>query len=783
MALPLPVTEQEIQVPFPFPVGILAELPTLAGLSFNYFGGRATARVLTYQDLTHYAWWQPLRIPDRFGSDYRETLGEILRGVHQSDVAAMERLTPRSRVELGRSVGYNTITRPMRSIAYLTAHREQEAPPYEQNLTYETARELLNRTYPPSILALTQDAIGHAPATAQEIVEYVFSLWAELYPWFEYEPVPPLYWFIRDDEGQYSKTPDRSVIQLRQDPDSPRSMADFIDTLMRTFQGYAFRYNVFGRFEILPAPWAAASLAAEEDAAIVPAMLRYGAVEAPLPPTLLDGNDGMPVIVSQQPLLVTLRARAWTTVQGPPGEGPIGLSIGPIEQSRTLYPGEQYFDGADIVGGEVRFGFTYSYPITPRRSAVGVFGIWLQYNDATQELEVTRSDQVPDVWYAGFDPDTGEGTDPQPWGWSFEVRATSEPQWGIRSRVLTTAEVKNALPRGTLDLSRVINKQTVSVNPVDYVSDQNVLAGVFTKHAAGFDSDHTPEGRVHIPRGQRTFFEDENDDPLILGAEPITVTYRWSLRRSSSTTAPTGDPVDIERVGEVELLPGQSRTINVRISGAELDWFVSGTICQFTFTRVSAGLASGIRVTVVGLDKSPNVLATRPFFCHFVEYDVQGSVWQETGETIEVTYGADGVIDEDDGLTLNSIEALGVREGQQIRVDFFDADFDTLLEIARSNVLFGRRARRRWENVELTVASPIQPADLNSLVFIPNGIAAVMDTYAYSDSRTLQQVMERTVISLDEIYDLTADSVGPAVDALTNPAENAVAVDGMSFLV
>lgn len=780
MALPEDVTPEPLQVPLPRTAPLQAELPSPGGLSWNYIGGAVFGSVLAYSDLSDFAWWVPLRLPDRFGSHYRESLSDIIRGVRQADVSAAERLTPTSRMDLGSYTDYATILRPIQPIARLTASREQQAPAYEQSLVYETARERLGRTYPASILATTQAALGKDEAPAHEIVTYVFEQWREIYDWFDFEPVPPLVWFIRDENGEYNQTPVSSIIQLRQNEEGTISMATFIDRLLRTFQGYAFRCNVAGKFQILPAPWATSALTSETDVAIDPAYILAGdtgAVTMPLPAGHVDGSSGMPIVVSEQPIAVTVSVETFVNTDTSSAPGPLGAAIS-LPVTRELRPGPPIFDGREVVGGPQRFMFTMSHEVGGRHLHSYDAELVLSYDDVSGEISVDAI-VAQDEWAA--QNSGGVPTDLRPLGWRFIITARTIPPWGIRSQVLTEDEVKDHLGTGTLDLSRIINVQRATSSPMGYVDEQSILTGVFTKHDAGFTTDYQPGGKIAVERGAVQRFED-GGEPIIVGSEPISVAYRWTIRRSANghPFEGTGDDAGFENTGEIELLPGERKSISIPAAGLDM---MSGTIGQLVLTRRGSEGNSSLVVEVHGIPQSNNVFAARPFFAHLVEIDVQGTVWAETGEELSASYGFGSVIDPDDMLTTVSGTTFGVREGSSLPVEFFEASYEDLLNICRSTVYFSRQARRRWDSVALTAASPKTPEDLNKITVMPNGIAAVMYGYEYSDARSYDAVRASRSIALEELYSLASDLGGPAVDTLTNPTENAVAMHEASYLL
>lgn len=775
----LPAAPAALQVPLPAPAGVLAPLdpPTDGSPSYNYTSGTADGPALSYPQVSSFAWYIPLldwRLvqPNRIRSSYTATLGRTLVGTPQADISVQETV-PRGALAIGDRVTYPTVIRPTRPIATLLAIEDAGGlPMYEQTVTYESALAVLSRLYPESLYVTAQEAIGEDTMTAQQVMQYLFDTWSAQFPEFVARPVPPLVLFVEDTStdddgiitplGTYTQTLVTDRIALRQPERSRRSIAQLLEDLREAFPGYALSVDSEGYVILLPPPWAAGA----DRRVVAPFAYRAGPGAWTLP---LDsiGAVGRANVTSSDWLLDT-------DYDGTQVEVAVGVRMilsnsptGPEETSlQNVYANTR--GNATVVLDANTPQLLEHQVISTLQGGVTTLATAV-YRLTWDRPDPTGGRVVVEVISAPTQAGTGL------FFGSIEIQlflshallltAYSVGALGVRSQNVAGRDVQVPLPQASLDGSRVINAQTVRHEDVDFVDGDDLLARTAVRWGP---TDYVPSGSGIVPLGQFLPFVDGDGEPLITGGE-VTIDWLYELRVNSSAGATTdggcaesglfGGGDCVTRSGSFTLSPGQSRTVDIVLSG---EWaLTSGRVLTIRWRyRQLADGGQGLVVTFENISaRTTNAAAARPWMAHVVSWDTSGSVWRETGVTLEATYDENS--DADAAL---SRALYGRREGPLIEVNFFGVTIEQLQQMAQAIVRYNVAPRARWANIGLTAASDLTPDDLNTTLLMPWGIGALFEAYRYRDARALTGVLATRDIDLMTLYDLQSDISGPAGD-------------------
>lgn len=125
-----------------------------------------------------------------------------------------------------------------------------------ESYAFETLLSRLNRTYPPTILATSQE-LGFTARnmTPRQALEQILTLWARSSPWLTWELIPPLY--LSNPGGPNPlitlQIPVLSLVQP-EEGSGRRSMYSFLEEWFRIFRGYTWRINRFNKLQVT-SPW------------------------------------------------------------------------------------------------------------------------------------------------------------------------------------------------------------------------------------------------------------------------------------------------------------------------------------------------------------------------------------------------------------------------------------------------------------------------------------------------------------------------------------------------
>jgi hypothetical protein len=752
--------------------GALVELGGLGLNSDAYLSGSVSGTVLSYPDAASFAWYDLVTLyeifPERIRSSYDVTLGRTLVGTPQADVSAEETVPRINEVTLGTSVLYPTMLRPLDTIARLRAIEDQGGSPiYEQPLAYETRLAALSRMFPPSVYATTLDAIGTSTATAQEVLQYLFDEWTELFPEFSAKPVPPLVLFVEDDDGRYTRTLTTDRIYLRQPEDRERSLQTILEEFRAIFVGYGVSVDADGDVVIIPPPWA---VQRDRDATILEPAYFYG--PGPDAPLSSIGAAGRTTDVS---------AGSWTVDPAFDGAAIEVSALVTILPSTTssVYT-RSGFDLATYRGTRTEVALELE-PNTPARFTRQVtpwFGGEI-YAEATYELEWSRPGATGGsieitVITATTSADVGLFGDTRYWAHALTLDGYGLSELGVLRRTVDASELKLPLPEPVYDGSRVINRQTARYEEIDFVEDTALLATLGITVGA---TTYEPPGAALVTNWSFQPFVDEDGEPLIIG-DRIDVEYTYLLRQSRTSGGSDEVNSGLEEAGTVTLRPGDVEDVTFTLSGEVT--LTYGDVATVRFAYGNANGVPGLITAIVSYGtQSDNVFLTRPYLGHVLTFTATGSVYGETGVQLEVTYD-----EEAGGELVQTSQALyGVREGPRIDVPFFRVTEQDLLDVTEAIVRFNMRPRARYVGLELTEASEITPGDLGRELLLPIGVSAVLERYAYRDDRSYDAVSAGRRLDLVYLYDLASGGGTPAAATDDETSEATAGIYGLTYFL
>ena len=778
MAIPPDAAPAPIEEPFANPANVTAELPAPGVNAEGYLGGTVDGTILSYPDVADFVWFDLLELPNRIRSTFDVTLGRTLVGTPQADVSSSETVPRAEGARVGDLIPYPTMIRPTVPIALLRAIEDAGGTPvYEQRLVYETRLAALSRMFPPTLYTTVDDALDQPTATAQEVLQYLFDLWTELFPEFRAKPVPPLILFAPDDDGLYTRTLTTDRIYVKQPAERERSIQTLLEDFRAIFVGYGVSVDADGDVVIIPPPWAAGV----DRRVIAPLAYRMGPgswdeplenigavgrVDVTSSPWELEADYAG----SQVELRIGLRALLSNLPDGPEEPSLAWVNSGTRATLNVILdPNVEQLVEHDVVSllsGAKPVLMTVRYAV-----------VWDRPGATGGTVLVTPVDTPTVVGTGIFAPVTGDpGTIVEIVNYvshSLILTAYSAGAGSGRpARTVTASEIATPVPKPAFDGSRVINRQTARYRDLDFVEDTPLLASLSTRIGA---TTYTPSGTAHVPPATFQPFVDEDDEPLIIG-ERIQITFDYQLRRARNSSGNDEQDRDsFYRSETFELRPGATRSFTYRLNG-EVP-LTSGFLVTIRFMyRVVDGVAGLIVDFPAWAARSSNTLLTRPWFGHVVAWDTTGSVYQETGEELEVTY------DETSGVeAVETSQALyGVREGPVIDVNFLRVTYEDLLDVTEAIVRFNMEPRARYTGVELTQASNITPADLNRELLLPWGIAAVLEAYRYDDARAYDSSRTSRRLDLVLLYPLI-DSAGAYASDVENAVEETAGIAGASI--
>ncbi|MFU8868663.1 hypothetical protein [Natronococcus sp.] len=768
MAEPLPVRLDLILAPPPTPAGATAELEAAGVNADAYLGGNVSGTTLSYPDAADFVWFDLLDLPDRIRSSFDVTLGRTLVGTPQADVSASETVPRAEGVRVGDQISYPTMVRPTRSIAVLRAIEDGGGlPTYEQPISYETRLAALSRMFPPSLYTTTLDALGQATATAQEVLQFLFDYWAEIFPEFRAKPVPPLVLFAPDEAGAYTRTLETDRIYLRQPEGRERSVQTLLEEFRAIFVGYGVSVDAEGDLVIIPPPWAdgldrvlEADLAYRLGPGWTPTLEELGAVgrtdftSTPLPIAAdFDGDE------LELDLVVRMRL----------SESPTG----PLNFMREILYFGTWTEAAVLISPNttVRIERELRGIFSSVIRARAVYDVtWTRPGATGGEITAT----VVEATLSFEDSGIFGGTATVYVAHALLLDAYSVGRIGLRRRTVTGDEIEGPVPAAAFDGSRVINRQTARYADFDFVEDTPLLPTLYVNLAAATGYDPGSGARVDVATFQP--FLDEEDEPLIVGDE-IEISFDYLLLRSSSSSGGGVDRDGFTRSATFTLRAGESRTFSYNLNGEVPLTF--GFLVSIRFRHTTR---EGVPGVVVDFPRwairSNNALLTRPWFGHHVIWDTTGSVYGETGEELEVTYdetsGEEGV--------LTSQALYGIREGSPIDVNFFRVTYEDLLDVTSSIVRYNMNPRARYAGVKLTAESEITPDELGFSLLLPWGIAAVLERYSYDDARAIDSSRVSRSLDLVLLYPLI-DSAGASASDPESAVEETAGISGSSVVL
>lgn len=778
MAIPLAVTEAPLEAPFASPALVTAELPGIAVEPAGYFGGTASGTSLSYDDVSDFVWfalfdWDAIVSGSRIRSSFEVTLGRTLVGTPQADVSASETFPRAEALNVGDLIAYPTMIRPLRPIALLRAIEDGGGLPiYEQRLSYETRLAALSRMYPPSLFATTLEAIGTPTATAQEVLQHLFDLWAQIFPEFRAKPVPPLVLFAPDETGAYTRTLTTDRIYLKQPEGRERSIQTLLEDFRAIFVGYGVSVDAEGDLVIIPPPWAetfARPMIADPayrrgpgwvvDLDTLGAGTRedVGSSAWAIDPTFDEDQLEVDVTIHQRLSESPTGPRSLSaelSYSGVQAASSVRLVPGvPVEVTRELVPflGLGGFGPSSIA----------TYRLTWTRPGPTGGSIAVELVTATLSFVRPALFMLPaTTLYVGH-------------GLTLDAYAVGEI--GIRTVTVSGDDLETPVPAPALDGSRVINRQEASYADVDFVEDTPLLPSFSTRAGA---TTYTAPGTAYTPPSTFHPFVDEDDEPLLVG-ETVTISFDYQLRRARNAAGLDEEDRDgFVRSETFDLRPGETRSFTYNLAG-EVP-LTSGFLVTVRFRYTSRDGIPGLVVDIPSwASRSTNVLLTRPWFGHVLAWDTVGSVYGPTGEELEVIY--DETSGDADVLTSQAL--YGVRAGPPIEVNFFRVTYQDLLDVTQAIVRYNMAPRARYVGVKLTPASEITPDDLGKRLLLPFGIAAVLEAYSYDDARSFESSRTSRSLDLVLLFPLVdgAGSFAGATDAGT--IGETAGIDGQSVIL
>lgn len=240
------------------PVSAEAEISPRAARAYAYTGGIASNHTLHYARLSDFAWWFGPSAYGRIRSSVSVDTGSLL------DTAEVLAQDMGFDIAHSLAVHYDT----QRPAAFREVARDQAGGPLDslylprptQNIELmQTAQgvsylTLMAAAYPAPIMWNPGERV-----TAQQAIEYVFTLWDEegSWPWWAWEPVPDLRTLTTAQLAPGEYGPEDGLIHMRglilpQREPHRRSMLEIIQDLLSPFPGTTYRINEDGRFEIIP---------------------------------------------------------------------------------------------------------------------------------------------------------------------------------------------------------------------------------------------------------------------------------------------------------------------------------------------------------------------------------------------------------------------------------------------------------------------------------------------------------------------------------------------------
>lgn len=116
----------------------------------------------------------------------------------------------------------------------------------------ETLLGRMSRSYPKRIMIRAKDIASFGnpdKITAQQAVDFIFSLWRDEFSWFQFEPVPDLRYPSGSIDGGVLSI---EAIAIPQGDKQRRSMRQIVDEWLSVFAGTLLRQNSVGKIELVP---------------------------------------------------------------------------------------------------------------------------------------------------------------------------------------------------------------------------------------------------------------------------------------------------------------------------------------------------------------------------------------------------------------------------------------------------------------------------------------------------------------------------------------------------
>lgn len=772
MALPEAVEEQPIIRPPAAPTNIQASLRPAAGLTDSYLGGYAGGGMLVYHDVTDFVWWEPLNLPDRIRSHFNTTLGQVLVGTPQADVAASEVVPRGDGYSIGDQTDYASMARPLAPFARMTAISDQGgSPAHLQPVTFETALSHLNRLFPSSTYASAMDAIGESTMTAQQVIQYLFDQWEAQFPGrFRARPAPPMILFVQDEEGRYTRTLTTDRVHLRNPPERRRSIQTLLEDLRQAFPGYGVTVDHEGYVVLLPPPWAMES----EQEEVAAAAYRIG------PGSWLPTPEEIQAVgredVTSSPwdldpaydgthLEVRLHFRTRAAIDAAGESNVLDIQGNITSRTVTLAPNNPQVVEYTFQVGELENIFTVRYLVTWNRPG-SVGG-----NVIVTPTQALTSFPVPEAGVTLY------------FAHSALLDALSIGALGVPVVNVTGDEVVGTVPQPAYDASRVINAQRATWAELGFVDDQQILAltGVRVGPTA-FD----PPGAGMVEANTFQPFLDDDDEPMVTGSI-ITVTWSYWMRGSASLSGPTGEQAFAGPItGTAQVMVGGASVVNIVLPypwspGPTPTYWVARL--QFRYAQDDRG-RFGIVAGFAATRERVSGLTPTPFLGHVMAFTVDGSVFAATGVELDVEYSVDSLPEDavaDPDVALSTAR-FGRREGRPLAVNFFSVTEQDLVDMVRAIALYHAQPRAVWRGVQLTSESDLDPRALGHYLLLPWGSTAVFETYDNADARAYMSSSIRRSIDAVEVYRLILGGSGvPGADTDDFAVEFAHGWDGVSW--
>lgn len=291
-----------------------------------------------------------------------------------------------------------------------------------------------------------------------------------------------------------------------------------------------------------------------------------------------------------------------------------------------------------------------------------------------------------------------------------------------------------AISEGDPDPRGVINRARVTSQGWGFTDNQALRAPAFVVFAGNGgiersvlnDEDVLPDAAEEYQPWHAIPF-----NVLVDGGETITVEIDITAFGSWSRTTPSAFTVEGTHSVSVTLAVGQSREISMSLTNTRPIQIVTS---RWRIARVTSVAIDIQPVTVVG--SASNAFGTT-YLAYLLEFDIVGTAWVRSNESVMGEFGQDGIgIPADGGgdAIANSRAQYGERLAQ-LQSDIFQLTPEQAQAVAQSYVLWNINPRtvRDVQQSEWN-RYPVKFDHIGRYVDLPTGERAVVENRSYSDA-------------------------------------------------